>query len=385
MNYILFLLKKIFKNKITYIPIVLSSVLIIGILFLNANEANKNNLLSYAKNNLTQDTIGLEQAKNFIKQNDLSPEDKDAGNENINTFTSNVLSDKEAIKNLKINNWPKIYDAFLQPLSITIRSINSGETLFSDAEINYINHDFLMFKTLKQRKLSYENPNYPTKGLNYTLFVMQILAPVFLFITIIFVLSALFSDPYHEKINSYLILPNGKLKILFLNVTAGFIVSVILIIVFTLIPFILGVLFFGLGVPNYPALSYNLNTHKMYFQSISKIFMPSLILEVLVSIFISSLIYLISNIIRDKLATLFVSSILIIGTLLSINVIDPAQKFAHLIPTTYLNSVSVVTGEYAQKLNNFSISFNQGVYILITSIILTLTLNILISGYLKKY
>lgn len=385
MNYILFLLKKVFKNKITYIPIVLASILVIAILFLNANEARKNNLLTYAENNLTQDTISLDEAKNFMKQTNLSDEDKSAGKQNLETFSSNVSSDKEAIKNLKINNWPKIYDALLQPLSITVNSINSGKALFSDTETDYIQHDFLMFKALKQRNLSYENPNYPTKGINYSLFIMQIFSPIFLFITITFILSSLFSDPYHDKINSHLILPTRKIKLVFLNIASGVFISIILISVFFIIPFILGLGFFGLGVSNYPVLSYNLSTHLMFFQNISKIFLPSLILQLLSAIFISSLIYLISSVIRDKLATLFVSTIIILGILLSVNVIAPAQKFAQLIPTTYMNSVSVVTGEYAHKLNNFSISFNQGVYVLITAIVITLTFNILISEYIKKY
>lgn len=385
MNYILFLLKKVLKNKITYIPIVLASILVIAILFLNANEAQKNNLLIYAENNLTQDTIGLDEAKNFMKQTNLSDEDKSAGKQNLETFTSNVSSDKEAIKNLKTNNWPKIYDALLEPLSITVNSINSGKALFSDTEKNYIQHDFLMFKALKQRNLSYENPNYPTKGINYSLFIMQIFSPIFLFITITFILSSLFSDPYHDKINSHLILPTRKIKLVFLNIASGVFISIILISVFFIIPFLLGLGFFGLGATNYPVLSYSLSTHLMFFQNISKIFLPSFLLQLLSAIFISSLIYLISSIIRDKLATLFVSSIIILGTLLSVNVIAPAQKFAQLIPTTYMNSVSVVTGEYAHKLNNFSISFNQGVYVLITAIVITLTFNILISEYIKKY
>lgn len=385
MNYILFLLKKVFKNKITYIPIVLASILVIAILFLNANEAKKNNLLTYAENNLTQDTIGLDEAKNFMKQTNLSDEDKSAGKQNLETFTSNVSSDKEAIKNLKTNNWPKIYDALLEPLSITVNSINSGKALFSDTEKNYIQHDFLMFKALQQRNLSYENPNYPTKGINYSLFIMQIFSPIFLFITITFILSSLFSDPYHDKINSHLILPTRKIKLVFLNIASGVFISIILISVFFIIPFLLGLGFFGLGATNYPVLSYNLSTHLMFFQNISKIFLPSFLLQLLSAIFISSLIYLISSIIRDKLATLFVSSIIILGTLLSVNVIAPAQNFAQLIPTTYMNSVSVVTGEYAHKLNNFSISFNQGVYVLITAIVITLTFNILISEYIKKY
>lgn len=385
MNYILFLLKKVFKNKITYIPIVLASILVIAILFLNANEAKKNNLLTYAENNLTQDTIGLDEAKNFMKQTNLSDEDKSAGKQNLETFTSNVSSDKEAIKNLKTNNWPKIYDALLEPLSITVKSINSGKALFSDTEKNYIQHDFLMFKALQQRNLSYENPNYPTKGINYSLFIMQIFSPIFLFITITFILSSLFSDPYHDKINSHLILPTRKIKLVFLNIASGVFISIILISVFFIIPFLLGLGFFGLGATNYPVLSYNLSTHLMFFQNISKIFLPSFLLQLLSAIFISSLIYLISSIIRDKLATLFVSSIIILGTLLSVNVIAPAQNFAQLIPTTYMNSVSVVTGEYAHKLNNFSISFNQGVYVLITAIVITLTFNILISEYIKKY
>lgn len=385
MNYILFLLKKVFKNKITYIPLFILSILTIGMLILNANEAKRNNIESYVENNLTQDTIGLEQAQNFLKQTNLSSEDKESGDLNLEKFTNNVASDKEALNNIKKKNWSKAYENLLKPLSYEINAIESGKALFSEAETNYLKHDYMMFKELKKRNLSYENSNFPTKGINYTVFVMQLLFPVLLSLTIIFILSSLFSSSYYEKINTLLLLPNGKIETLFLNLTSGIIISTFIITFSIAFPFILGTAFFGLGSSNYPIVSYTLSNHSIYFQSISNVVLPSLILEIISFTFITSLVYLIANIIREKLATLFVSSIVVVGTLLSVNVIAPAQKIAHLLPTTYLNSVSVVTGEYAYKLNNTSISFNQGLYTLLTFLLITITLNILVTGYIKKH
>lgn len=384
MNYILFLLKKVFKNKITYIPLFILSILTIGMLILNANEAKRNNIESYVENNLTQDTIGLEQAQNFLKQTNLSSEDKESGDLNLEKFTNNVASDKEALNNIKKKNWSKAYENLLKPLSYEINAIESGKSLFSEAETNYLKHDYMMFKELKKRNLSYENSNFPTKGINYTVFVMQLLFPVLLSLTIIFILSSLFSSSYYEKINSLLLLPNGKIETLFLNLTSGIIISTFIITFSIAFPFILGTAFFGLGSSNYPIVSYTLSNHSIYFQSISNVVLPSLILEIISFTFITSLVYLIANIIREKLATLFVSSIVVVGTLLSVNVIAPAQKIAHLLPTTYLNSVSVVTGEYAYKLNNTSISFNQGLYTLLTFLLITITLNILVTVLLQS-
>lgn len=384
MNYILFLLKKVFKNKITYIPLFILAILTIGMLILNTNESKRNNIESYIENNLTQDTIGLDQAQNFLKQTNLSNEDKESGNLNLKKFTNNVISDKEALNNIKKKNWSKAYENLLKPLSSEIDAIKSGKALFSEAETNYLKHDYMMFKELKKRNLSYENPNFPTKGINYTVFVMQLLFPVFLSLTIIFILSSLFSSSYHEKINTFLLLPNEKIETLFLNLTSGIVISTLLIIFSIALPFILGLTFFGLGSSNYPIVSYTLSNHSIYFQSISNVILPSLILEIISFTFITSLVYLIANLIREKLATLFVSSLVVVGTLLAVNVIAPVQKIAHLLPTTYLNSVSVVTGECAYKLNNTSISFNQGIYTLSTFLLITLVLNILVVEYIKK-
>lgn len=360
-------------------------MLTIGMLFLNANESKRNNIESYVENNLTQDTIGLEQAQNFLKQTNLSVEDKESGNLNLEKFTNNVRSDKEALNNIKNKNWSKAYDNLLTPLSYEINAIEDGKALFSEAETNYLKHDYMMFKELKKRNLSYENPNFPTKGINYTVFVMQLLFPVLLSLTIIFILSSLFSSSYYEKINTLLLLPNGKIEALFLNLTSGILISTFTITFSIALPFILGLVFFGLGYSNYPIVSYTLSNHSIYFQSISNVVLPSLILEIISFTFITSLVYLIANIIREKLATLFVSSIVVVGTLLSVNVIAPVQKIAHLLPTTYLNSVSVVTGEYAYKLSNPSISFSQGIYTLLTFLIISITLNILVAGYIKKH
>ena len=52
------------------------------------------------------------------------------------------------------------------------------------------------------------------------------------------------------------------------------------------------------------------------------------------------------------------------GFVFGINVIEPLQKVAHIIPFTYLRSVEVLTGRLPQNIHNAQLSGSMGITVM---------------------
>ena len=52
------------------------------------------------------------------------------------------------------------------------------------------------------------------------------------------------------------------------------------------------------------------------------------------------------------------------GFVFGINVIEPLQKVAHIIPFTYLRSVEVLTGSLPQNIHNAQLSGSMGITVM---------------------
>ncbi|WP_297079699.1 hypothetical protein [uncultured Enterococcus sp.] len=75
MNYFLFFIKKIYKNKTNWIPMILLIVAISGILFLNNSTANKVNLGAQIKENINTNSLNIENSKKQLKTLDKNSTD----------------------------------------------------------------------------------------------------------------------------------------------------------------------------------------------------------------------------------------------------------------------------------------------------------------------
>ena len=97
---------------------------------------------------------------------------------------------------------------------------------------------------------------------------------------------------------------------------------------------------------------------------IQDILFRSLALEFLVFIVIVEVVYLISFFFKQKTVALFISLISIVGFVFGINVIEPLQRVAHIIPFTYLRSVEILTGRLPQNIQNAQLSGSMGLTVI---------------------
>lgn len=109
MNYFLFLIKKIYKNKMNWIPMILLIAVIGGILFLNNSTANKVNLGAQIKENINTNLLNIENNKNELKTLDKNSTDYTLLEKNINSSIDLLEQDKLFLKNYESGNWKSVY------------------------------------------------------------------------------------------------------------------------------------------------------------------------------------------------------------------------------------------------------------------------------------
>lgn len=160
------------------------------------------------------------------------------------------------------------------------------------------------------------------------------------------------------------LLPFSKVKfaISSLGVGIGYVSIVFLLI--CAISLFLGLFNQGLGTLEYPYPIFDVAKQEIVIVKIQNILLESLVLEFLVFIVIVEVVYLISFFFKQKTAALFILLILIVGFVFGINVIEPLQKVAHIIPFTYLRSVEVLTGSLPQNIHNAELSGSMGIIVL---------------------
>ena len=104
-------------------------------------------------------------------------------------------------------------------------------------------------------------------------------------------------------------------------------------------------------------------------------------LQAISSLFILVFVMLICSIAKNKMASLFISLISTIGLFLLTSTVDPLKKIGELLPTTYLQSVSVTTGATAYSLNNPRITFSMGIIMCSLALVVLIVLISLISYF----
>ncbi|MDR0297713.1 MAG: hypothetical protein LBI11_03560 [Streptococcaceae bacterium] len=362
MNRINFQIKTIIKNPFNYIPFVILLLIITIFLFMNAAAADNAGLKAFIK----ADTTNLKSIVSQQKENLKGQTGKNL-KENTAALLENerwLKNDEDVLTAMDNKNWVAAYPLLLEKNKELENSL--GENASVD-EMKAIHHDILMYQALEERGVNYQEIQTPTSGTTFTLSMIQYIFPIVFVLGIILIMVSFFSEPYTGRINRDILLPGSLSKNLLSTLSTSFCVSIILLMVMTLYSFLLSSSLNGMGSWRYPILTYNLETHQMNFQNLSNIIGPSLVLQMFSLLFLCTFSSLITYILRDRLASLFVSVLFIMGMMFGTRVIVPIQRLAEFLPTTYLMGVSTATGELANSINNFSVSVSNGIIVLALS------------------
>ena len=368
----LFLLKKVFKSRLNWIILVLF-VSTLGISFyFNSRTANYVSL----ENRLETRTAANERAINeneekLSQMSDTSTEEYQFAKENLDLQKNLLTQKKEILTLLKEGRWEEAYYLQWQAEEKSYETVSNDPTSSSDLKIA-VDRERKTYQALYPLNIKAHDLDYPTHGIDQIVWILEAIIPTLFVIAIIFMLTQLFAERYQNHLDTAQLYPFSKVAFAISSLGVGVSYVTVLFIGICGFSFLVGSLISGFGQLDYPYPIYSLVNQEVTIGKIQDVLFPGLLLAFLAFIVIVEVVYLIAYFFKQKMPVLFLSLIGIVGLLFGIQIIQPLQRIAHLIPFTYLRSVEILSGRLPKQIDNVNLNWIMGMVLLPCLIILLL-------------
>ena len=324
-HFSLFLVKKVFKSRLNVIIVALLAIVISIAFYMNSRTAQNLSLESQLQSNIVKNEQMIKENEDTLSKETDSESEKYQFTKNNLELNQNQLEERKHILSLlEQQKWKEAY--YLQA--------------------------------------KYEEKIFGRISIDQVVWILTTIIPTLFLISIIFMLTQLFTDRFKGNLDTAKLLPFSKVKFAISSLGVGVVYVMAVFIAICGISLILGIFNQGLGTLEYPFPIFDLMKQEILIVKIQDILFRSLALEFLVFIVIVEVVYLISFFFKQKTVALFISLISIGGLVFGINVIEPLQRVAHIIPFTYLRSVEILTGRLPQNIQNAQLSGSMGLTII---------------------
>ena len=364
MSYYLFLLKKTVKNRSNWIPIVLLFVTIIGIYIVNITTGSTNDYTSSVNNHYlqTQELVDYYE-KELNSDIDYSEEDIQMFENGLKDILEQREWDEQILALAEQKRWA---DALGYSISILNRNLEineqSGGDLFPSDYILDLKNKIFLYEELMVLNQEPDTLKYEKFGFTYVFRIMDSLFPMLIVLLLAVLLTEIFLNSYKKGINIELLVPSSAISMTLKKVVYGTLVTVSVYGLSLFIGFIISSIVNGTGNIQYPILLSSVNAPET--TPIWLILIKMFFLQLLSIVNITLVVSLISLFAKNRLSTLLISIVIIIGSPLALQSIEVLHPFIHLNPFTYFFSGDVVTGLTMYELNNEQVTFTMGVILL---------------------
>ena len=363
-HFSLFLVKKVFKSRLNVIIVALLAIVISIAFYMNSRTAQKLSLESQLQSSIVKNEQLIKENEDKLSQTtDTESEEYQFTKKNLELKQNQLEERKHILSLLEQQKWEEAY--YLQAkYEEKIFGIISKEA-HSSAELKQaVYREWKVYEALSPLNIKAHHLGFPTYGIDQVVWTLTTIIPTLFLISIIFILTQLFTDRFKGNLDTAKLLPFSKVKFAISSLGVGVVYVMAVFIAICGISLILGIFNQGLGTLEYPFPIFDLVKQEIVIVKIQDILFRSLALEFLVFIVIVEVVYLISFFFKQKTVALFISLISIGGLVFGINVIEPLQRVAHIIPFTYLRSVEILTGRLPQNIQNAQLSGSMGLTIM---------------------
>ena len=363
-HFSLFLVKKVFKSRLNVIIVAMLAIVISIAFYLNSKTAQTLSLESQLQSRIAQNEQVIKENKDKLSQiTDTASEEYQFTKNNLELKQNQLEETKQILSFLEQQKWKEAYDLQAK-YEEKIFGIISKES-HSSAELKQaVYREWKVYEALSPLNIKAHHLDFPTYGIDQVVWTLVTIIPTLFLISIIFMLTQLFTDRFKGNLDTAKLLPFSKVKFAISSLGVGVVYVMVVFLAICGISLILGVFNQGLGTLEYPFPIFDLVKQEIVIVKIQDILFRSLALEFLVLIVIVEVVYLISFFFKQKTVSLFISLISIVGFVFGINAIEPFQKVAHIIPFTYLRSVEILTGRLPQNIQNAQLSGSMGLTII---------------------
>ena len=363
-HFSLFLVKKALKSRLNVIIVVLLTIVISIAFYMNSRTAQSLSLENQLQSRIVENEQMIKENEDKLSQTtDTESEEYQFTKKNLELKQNQLEERKHILSLLEQQKWEEAY--YLQAkYEEKIFGIISKEA-HSSAELKQaVYREWKVYEALSPLNIKAHHLDFPTYGIDQVVWTLGTIIPTLFLVSIIFMLTQLFTDRFKDNLDTAKLLPFSKVKFAISNLGVGIVYVMVVFLAICVISLILGIFNQGLGTLEYPFPIFDLVKQEIVIVKIQDILFRSLALEFLVFIVIVEVVYLISFFFKQKTVALFISLISIGGLVFGINVIEPLQRVAHIIPFTYLRSVEVLTGRLPQNIQNAQLSGSMGLTIM---------------------
>ena len=363
-HFSLFLVKKVFKSRLNVIIVALLAIVISIAFYMNSRTAQKLSLESQLQSNIVENEQMIKENEDTLsKETDSESEKYQFIKKNLELKQNQLEERKHILSSLEQQKWEEAY--YLQAKYEEKNfGIISKESYASSEFKQAVYREWKVYEALYPLNIKAHHLDFPTYGIDQVVWTLTTIIPTLFLISIIFMLTQLFTDRFKGSLDTAKLLPFSKVKFAISSLGVGVVYVMGVFLAICVISLILGIFNQGLGTLEYPYPIFDVAKQEIVIVKIQNILLESLALEFLVFIVIVEVVYLISFFFKQKTVALFISLISIVGFVFGINAIQPLQKVAHIIPFTYLRSVEILTGRLPQNIQNAQLSGSMGLTII---------------------
>ena len=363
-HFSLFLVKKVFKSRLNVIIVAMLAIVISIAFYLNSKTAQTLSLESQLQSNIEKNEHMIKENEDTLsKETDSESEKYQFTKNNLELNQNQLEKRKEILSLLEQQKWKEAYDLQAK-YEEKIFGIISKESHSSVELKQAVYREWKVYEALSPLNIKAHHLDFPTYGIDQVVWTLVTIIPTLFLISIIFMLTQLFTDRFKGNLDTAKLLPFSKVKFAISSLGVGIVYVMGVFLAICGISLILGMFNQGLGTLEYPFPIFDMVKQEIVIVKIQDILFKSLALEFLVFIVIVEVVYLISFFFKQKTVALFISLISIAGFVFGINAIEPLQKVAHIIPFTYLRSVEILTGRLPQNIHNAQLSGSMGLTII---------------------
>ncbi|GLB47571.1 hypothetical protein WR164_15500 [Philodulcilactobacillus myokoensis] len=364
MTYSQFTIKSILKSKMNIFFLIILPIFTVIFLFVNLS-AQKQDTIQY--NAQQSYSFNQSEAQHIIKNKKHL---KKGEVEVIPEYVMLAKENKAILNGIHKNNWNQVYSK-QKEVNNHLNAEGNPASFTHELKRNNLLMDYLKSNHIK----SPESESYPTHNLTFNLWMDNFIIPIVLLLVMIFILSNTYCKSYSDKINKDQLMPMSLNQQAFHKLTIGtlgFSIYYFMINVWNLI--ISSIMVGGIGF-NYPY--YIHNGKQMQYISLINIYWKAFILQIFSILFITSFIYLVTIIFKKRITVIFINIIALIGLSFCVHIFDFLQGIAKLIPSTYFDTVGIVSNNSMNLINKTS--FSSGLMVLIISSAIVMLLIALIN------
>ncbi|RHK01605.1 hypothetical protein DW084_18380 [Enterococcus casseliflavus] len=378
MIYSKYILKVGFKNKLNLIPLLIPIAIMIFLMIMNTQAIKSTGYVPLLKDGIGIMEGALQRQEGILKDEpNLSEQDEKEIAEANTALGENIQLTKQSITLAEEGRWTDSLAIQLKLMEENeLHDIENGN--IPDNE-NFAQHTFMKYSAYKQLSKLNAEPQYDgleMKGTNYVFRMMDSIFPIIFLLCLIALISNVVNSSIIGRIDIEKLFPENPVKFHLKKIAILTLFGLLFYLFFIGAAFVLSSVLNGVGTLQYPINIYDTGFDQT--KPLIDIVTRAGILQLLSLLFVISCVYLISILAKSGLTTLFVSTIAILGTIILTGQIAPIAKYLHILPTTYVNSIRVVTNQLAFENKNSLINFGNGMLVLLISNLLIISIILVI-------